>query len=119
MSLSSTSARELAIRETQVQTLTRHFGRPTHQGVNKFRDEITAIYAAAKTSHPDFPLEEKFGYAAAVMKTAKFCTLHDKAVSNIANLNALDPVWQFVHPQRPDIYDSAVNITDLLGMKQL
>ena len=76
--------------------LTWHFDRPTNQGVCKLHDKITAIYAAAKTSDPDFPLGDKFGYAPAVMKTAKFCTLHDKAV--VANVNTLDPAWQFSPP---------------------
>ena len=67
--------------------------------------EIAAEYATAKTTHDAFPLGHKFGFASAVIKTAKFIALHDAAVVNIATVGALDPQWVFDYPSRPDTYD--------------
>jgi hypothetical protein len=85
--------------------LTRNCGRPSMKGVNVTRMEIAAEYARAKTTHDAFPLGHKFGFASAVIKTAKFIALHDAAAVNIANIAALDPQWVFDYPIRPDTYD--------------
>ena len=64
--------RETTLRALQGATLTRRPGRPTLKGVQATRNEISSAYAKAKTSHEDFPMGERFGYAAAVMKTRKY-----------------------------------------------
>ena len=81
--------------------LTRNCGRPSMKGVKVTRMEIAAEYATAKTMHDAFPLGHKFGFASAVIKTAKFIALHDAAAVNIANVAALDPQWVFDYPFRP------------------
>ena len=82
--------------------LTRNCGRPSMKVVNVTRMEIAAEYATAKKTHEAFPLVRKFGFASAVIKTAKFIALHDAAAVNIANVAALDPQWVFDYPIRPD-----------------
>ena len=78
--------------------LTRHFGRPTRNAIKKTRKEIGLIYAAAKTTHEDFTMGFRFGYAAAIMTLQQFITA----------FNSLCPAgdevkddWEFVFPQRP------------------
>ena len=57
--------------------ITRNCGRPSMKVVNVTRMEIAAEYAKAKTTHDAFPLGHKFGFASAIIKTAKFIALHD------------------------------------------
>ena len=97
------------MRTIQGQDLTRHFGRPTFKAVSQTCDKLTSIYAAAKTSHPSFPYESKFGYAAAVTKTTKFADMHGKAAVNVRGIDELDNDWECECPTRPDVYDSAIN----------
>ena len=101
----STSAREIAVRALEGRTLTRVPGRPTMRAVNKTRNEITAEYAKAKTTHPDFPLGSRFGFAAATMKAARFIRLHDLQVQAG---DELDPAWEFTYPERPSAYDASI-----------
>ena len=65
------------VRETTLASLdrisiTRHLGRPTRQAVKLTRREIAIEYAAAKTTHQDFPIREYFGYAAAILTPKQF-----------------------------------------------
>ena len=59
--------------------LTRRAGQPTLKGVSKKWNEISVTYAVMKTSHPDFPLGDRFGFAAAVMRPKKYIRLHNEA----------------------------------------
>ncbi len=60
------------------------------------RNEITTLYAKAETLHPDFPLGSRFGFAAAVMKLAKFRQLHNPLVEDADEMDKDD--WEFKHP---------------------
>ena len=101
----STSAREIAVRALEGRTLTRVPGRPTMCAVNKTHNKITAEYAKAKTTHPDFPLGSRFGFAAATMKAARFIRLHDLQVQAG---DELDPAWEFTYPERPSAYGATI-----------
>ena len=109
--------REATMRALQGATLDRRVGRPTRKGVNLTRNEISAAYAAAKTSHPSFPMGERFGYAPAVMKPKKFIKLHNDAC---AAGDELADNWTFVHPARPPAYDDGIGGTagDVLRRKK-
>ena len=86
-------------------TLTRVLGRPTFKNVALTRKEIAAVYARTKTGHDAFPLGSRFGFAAAVMKTAKYRRLHN---AHCAAGDDLDDDWEFEHPERPSAYDSSI-----------
>ena len=101
----SSAVREATVKSLEGTTITRRHGRPTFAGVNGTRDELTAIFAKAKTSHPEFPLGERFGFAPAVMKGAKFVKLHNPVAA--AN-DELDDDWEFTYPQRPPAYDETI-----------
>ena len=68
----STTARATTIRALEGATLTRKPGRPTFKNVGATRNELSSHYAKAKTSHPAFPVGDRLGLAAAVMKPKKF-----------------------------------------------
>ena len=105
------------MRALQGATLTRRVGRPTLKGVSQTRNEISAAYAAAKTSHTSFPMGERFGYAAAVMKAKKFIRLHNDAC---ATGEELADNWTFDHSDRPPVYDDGIGGTagDVLRRKK-
>ena len=108
-----TSSRDNAIQALGGVKLTRQLGRPTLKNVNKTRTEIAAIYARAKTTHSGFPLGTKFGFAAAILTTATYRRIHDKAIDNLPLVNAaqanyLPANWQFAHPARPSVYDPTI-----------
>ena len=92
----SSPARELAIRALEGRHLTRMPGRPTMRGVNQTRNEITAEYAKAKTTHASFPMGTRFGFAAAIMKTPRYIRIYDLQVNTG---DKLDPVWVFDRPE--------------------
>ena len=94
-----------AMRSTEAVTLTKFPGRPTLRRVNITRDEISGQYAMFKTTHPDFPLGSRFGFAAAVMKQTTFIRLHNDVA---AVANALPENWEFQHPDRPTAYDETI-----------
>ena len=96
---------ETTLRVLQGATLTTRPGRPTLKSVSKTRNEISAAFAKAKTSHKDFPMGERFGYAAAVMKPRKFIRLHNAVCPTGQELA---DNWVFNHPERPDAYDSTI-----------
>ena len=99
------AARELAVKALEGKVLTCMPGRPTMRGVNKTRNQITAEYAKAKTSHKSFPLGSRFDFAAAVMKTTKFIRVHD---NQCVDGDKLDPTWTFDYPERPATYDASI-----------
>ena len=101
----NSAARELAVKALEGRVLTRMPGRPTMRGVNKTRNQITAEYAKAKTSHPSFPLGTRFGFAAAMMKTSRYIRVHD--IQCVAG-DELDPTWTFEYPERPATYDASI-----------
>ena len=80
------------------------------RAVNKTRNQITAEYAKAKTSLEAFPMGSRFGFAAAIMKTTKYITVHD---NQCEDGNELDPNWTFVYPDRPASYDASITGTML------
>ena len=80
--------RDATLWALQGATLERRPGRPTLKTVQATRNEILTAYAKAKTSHPNFPMGTRFGYAAAVMKPSKFICLH----------NAVCPAGQELQP---------------------
>ena len=83
---------------TRDAALSRKPGRPTLKRVSETRNEISAAYAKAKTSHDDFPMGERFGFAAAVMRPKKYIRLHNDVCAAGSELAAN---WTFVHPDRP------------------
>ena len=74
------------------------------------RKEIGAEYAKAKTTHEDFPLGTRFGFAAAVLSTDLYIAVHDKANTD----EDLDPAWEFEHPIRLASYNAMAvrSVTD-------
>ena len=101
----NSAARELTVKALEGRVLTRMPGRPTMRAVNKTRNQITAEYAKAKTSHQSFPLGSRFGFAAAIMKTSRFIRIHD---NQVAAGDELDPNLIFVYPDRPATYDASI-----------
>ena len=99
------SARETTLWALQGAALERRVGRPTLKIVQATRNEISSAFAKAKTSHPSFPMEERFGFAAAVLKPSKFIRLHN-AVCPAGD--ELPPTWTFNYPARPDPYDLTI-----------
>ena len=71
------SGRETAVKALERRGLARRIGRSTTKNVNFKREEIAADYTKAKTTHPDFPAGQRFGYAAAILKSAKYRKLHN------------------------------------------
>ena len=67
--MTNAAVRESTLKALQGSTLTRHHGRPTFKSVAKTRKEVAQGYAKAKISHTAFPLGNKFGMAAAALKT--------------------------------------------------
>ena len=106
--MSAASAREQAIVALEGVRLPRMLGRPTLKTVNKMRKAIAAEYAKAKTTHPDFPLGEKFGFSAAVLKTHNYISKHNAHAANVPAAIGLGPAWTFQHPTRPDIIDNTI-----------
>ena len=104
----SSPAQVTVIKTLEGLRLTRHVGRPTMKAVNNTRMEIAAEYATAKTSHPSFPLGQKFGFSSAIIKTPKFIALHDAAALTLPGAAPLDPNWTFIYPDRPEPYDPTI-----------
>ena len=68
----STSVRKQTMKALEGEMVTRMPGRPTFKNVNQTRNKLAAIYAETKTTHPNFPYGEQFGYAVAIMKPTAF-----------------------------------------------
>ena len=98
--------REATISALQGAQITRHIGRPTRNAVKESRKEIGISYAAAKTTHEDFLMGWRFGYAAAVLTTAQFTQAFNK-VCNVGD--ELDAAWEFLIPQRPSTTNPAID----------
>ena len=103
--------REATISALQGAQITRHLGRPTRNAVKKTRKELGIIYAAAKTTHEDFQMGNRFGYAAAVLSSSQFITAFN-AVCAVGD--ELADNWEFLIPQRPQITNPDIdeNTTD-------
>ena len=110
------SVREATISTLEGKRLTRVLGRPTIKSVKLTRKEIGAEYAKAKTTHEDFPLGTRFGFAAAVLSTDAYIAAHNKANP----YEELDPAWEFEHPSRLPSYDATAvgNVTDATRRKK-
>ena len=110
------SVREATISTLEGKRLTRVLGRPTIKSVKLTRKEIGAEYAKAKTTHKDFPLGTRFGFAAAVLGTELYIAAHNKANPD----DELDPAWEFEHPSRLASYDATAvgNVTDATRRKK-
>ena len=110
------SAREATISTLEGKRLTRVLGRPTIKSVKLTRKEIGAEYAKAKTTHNDFPLGTRFGFAAAVLSTDLYIAAHNKTNPD----EELDPAWEFEHPSRLASYDATAvgNVTDATRRKK-
>ena len=91
--------------------LTRRPGRPTLRNVNATRVEIATAYGKAKTAWSAFPLGNKFGFAAAVLKPEKYRTIHNTAATNIQGAQLLNGPWTFTPPARPTAYDASITST--------
>ena len=103
--MTNAAVRESTLKSLQGSTLTRHHGRPTYKSVAKTRKEVAQGYAKAKTSHSAFPMGNKFGMAAAVLKTRWYIKMHNTAAANIPEAEELDEAWEFEYPTRPEPYD--------------
>ena len=55
----SSATRELAVKALEGRILSRMPGRLTMRAVNKTRNQITAKYDKAKTSHQYFPMQQR------------------------------------------------------------
>jgi len=110
------SAREATLTALEGKRLTRVLGRPTIKSVKKTRKEIAAEYAKAKTTHQDFPLGTRFGFAAAILSSTAYIAAHDKANPD----NPLPHDWEFEYPGRPETYDPTAQggITDATRRKK-
>ena len=70
--------REATITALAGAQLTRHFGRPTRKAVKATRKELGIYYAAAKTTHEDFLMGERFGFAPAILTSKHFITAYNQ-----------------------------------------
>ena len=100
--------REATISALQGAQLSRHLGRPTHNAIKKARKELGIIYAAAKTTHEDFELGSRFGYAAAILTSRQFRTMFNE-VCQVGDELAVD--WEFAIPTRPATTDPSIDET--------
>ena len=90
--------REATINALQGAQLSRHLGRPTRNAIKNTRKELGKIYAAAKTTHEDFLMGNRFGYAAAVLSSRQFIT----AFNSVCPVgDELADNWEFLIPDRP------------------
>ena len=81
------------------ETLTRHLGRPTPNAIKIVQKEIAKIYAATKTTHANFELGNRFGFAAAVLTRRQFVAAFNTVCEPA---NEKDPSdWEFNIPERP------------------
>ena len=103
MSVNSTSI-EGAIQALESVKFTRMRGRSTTKNIAKMRGEIGAAFARAKTSHKVFTLGSKTGFVAAVLNSKRFLKMHNKAATDLADVEDLPDSWSFVYPTRPSTY---------------
>ena len=63
-------------------------------------------YAAAKTTHLDFPFGTRFGFAAAILTPSQYITKHNKAC---VPGQELDAAWVFDAPEKPSPTDPDID----------
>ena len=85
------SVREAMISTLEGNRLRRVLGRSTIKSVKLTRKEICAEYAKANSTHEDFPLGTRFGFAAAVFGTEIYISAHNKVNPD----DELSLVWEF------------------------
>ena len=90
--------REATINTLQGVQLSRHLGRPTRNAIKTTRKELSMVYAATKTTHEDFLMGDRFGYAAAVLSSRQFITRFNNVC---AAGDELPDTWEFLIPGRP------------------
>ena len=100
-----TGIREATISALQGAQLTRHLGRPTRNAIKKTRKELGILYAAAKTTHKDFAMGFRFGYAAAILTSRQFIKVFNSVCDDG---DELDDDWEFMVPQRPTTTNPAI-----------
>ena len=115
--MTNAAVRESTLKSLQGNTLTWHHGHPTFKSVAKARKEVAQGYAKAKTSHSAFPMGNKFGMAAAVLKTRWYIEMHNTAAANIPEVEELDKAWEFEYPTRPEPYDE-IELPQCLSAQQ-
>ena len=98
--------REATITALAGAQLTRHFGRPTRKAVKLTRKELGIHYAAAKTTHEDFLMGDRFGLAPAVITSKQFITAYNQVC---AVGDELDPDWEFIIPTQPKTTDPTID----------
>ena len=98
--------REATISALQGAQLSRHLGRPTYNAIKQTRKELGIIYAAAKTTHEDFKLGSRFGYAAAIVTSRQFRTAYNE-ICEVGD--ELDDTWEFDIPERPTTTDPDID----------
>ena len=103
-----TSIRETTISSLDTSHLTRHLGRPTRQTVKQARCEIGIIYAAAKTTHTDFLLGSRYGYAIAILTSKQFINAYNR-MCGVGD--ELEDKWEFEIPVRPTTTDPSITGT--------
>ena len=87
-------------------SITRHLGRPTQQAIKLSRREIGIEYAAAKTTHEDFPMGTRFGYASAILTPKQFTNAHNRVCEAG---DELEDDWELLIPTRPATTNPAIN----------
>ena len=96
------SVREATISALDGVSLTRHVGRPTLKSVKLTRREIAKVYASTKTTHPDFLLGSRFGFAAAILTPKQFINAYNQVCEEG---DELGDEWEFLIPQQPEASD--------------
>ena len=97
---------EATLKALEGKRLIRCVGRPTYITVDDTRREIAREYAKAKTTHTDFPLGQKLGFAAAILNPIDYIKLHNKLEPE--PIDYLENDWQFTNPTRLSRYDESI-----------
>ena len=93
------TARETMMAALASKTLTRHLGCSTPNAIKIVQKEIAKIYAVTKTSHANFQLGTRFGFAAVVLTSRRFLAAFN-AVCKPADKKDPD-TWELDTPKRP------------------
>ena len=97
--------RETATSSLEATHLTRQLGRPTRQAIKQTHRELGVIYATAKTTHSDFLMGSRYGYAIAILTSTQFI---NKSNRMCEQGDELDDNWEFMIPERPTTTDPAI-----------
>ena len=117
MSANSTSI-EGTIQALKGVKLTRMRGRLTTKNIAKTRGDIGAAFTRGKTSHKAFLLGSNFGFTAAVLNAKIIIKLHNKAATNLENVEDLADDWTFTYPTRPPTYPVMGRMTGDTGRRK-